>query len=247
MRLLFLFLLCMITIMGSAQNTVSTQYVELHDGSIIKAQQINQTTSTTQLTLTNGSTLIIDNKDIKSISPTHSIDKSTKNTSKWYGVINLSAMGAQASQYEGNTVKEHRYGLGASVGMGYKLHPYLHTGIGLGIDLYDIHILPIYLDISSQLPNKRVSPTLRMQTGYGIATSWSSPGYEEIDNVKGGFYWHPSIGLSINNSSNNTKISFDIGYKFQHALKNYTQVWEGHYHKDDITFKSMTFRMGLVF
>lgn len=137
-----------------------------------------------------------------------------------------------------------RPGLGAAMSTGYRFNQYLGIAGGVGFDQYifgtDERFLSLFTEFSGFVLKENFSPMYSLKLGYGFGFSDEEAGFIES---KGGYLVHPAIGFRF--GQNKLKWTMDIGYKFQKA--NLSYVFWGELREQELLYKRLTLRLGLMF
>ncbi len=89
---------------------------------------------------------------------------------------------------------ENRGSFAASFTSGYRFTHLLGVGLGVGLNYYPAQThVPVYLDIQGDLLRGRVTPFYQLSAGWSWAGDREST--FQIEQVKGGFYLRPSLGI----------------------------------------------------
>jgi len=136
-------------------------------------------------------------------------------------------------------------GIGASFSVGHRFNRFVCLGGGIGYDRFvwnsGENFVPLFLEYTSYLVPKNTSLYANVQAGYSLA-------FEDEDNLlisaKGGFMVYPAIGLRIGSLEN--KFTMDLGYKFQKAELTYADNWSPTRSEQRLTYKRLTFRIGIL-
>jgi hypothetical protein len=90
---------------------------------------------------------------------------------------------------------------------GYRICPWFATGIGVGVRVYfqEGLYIPVFADLRANLLNRKTSPYISLDIGYGFRTNNSG---------KGGFLISPSIGV-CNKLKNNIAVNLGLSYELQ--------------------------------
>jgi len=99
------------------------------------------------------------------------------------------------------------------------------AGIGVGYEIFDRNLFPVFIDIRRTLRDNDVSPFFALKMGHAFGgfkkhydnlTLYHSPYY--VNNVDykrgGGFMLHPEIGVKIP-LSENADLLFTVAYRYQ--------------------------------
>ena len=89
-----------------------------------------------------------------------------------------------------------------------QIKPWFSFGVGLGLRHYPIKeltLVPIFVDLKTNLPTKNISPFLSCKVGYSLG---------------GRFFMNPKIGISVKASSKSALI-LGVGYEMQQLGTSY--------------------------
>ncbi len=235
--LLFLGLFLCCQGLFAQEKTMSIVY--LNDGSFLKGNVISETPFRIEFQLSDGNLIQLSKGNIKSIEKIDSSEEILENGNRrknkgHYNVLNLGLLFSQNTR-SGFTV-------GANVFhyvRGYQFNPHFALGGGLGLDLYQRAYLPIFIDIRGKILNRSISLYYALNAGYTVGISKDEQFV--IRTYKGGFMFHPSIGLHF---STQKKFSFliDVGYRQQYATTVYSNEEE-----DKWIFRRISVRAGIMF
>ncbi len=129
----------------------------------------------------------------------------------------------------------------------YHFNRLIGTGIGVGIDFYNVNlgsIVPIYATMRGYLKAKNVSPYYQLAAGYGIPSiNDETSGFTSS---KGGYYLAPELGLRFGGSAD-TNFTMGLGLQWQKAR--YTLDFGDTISNniDSYTFRRFNFKIGILF
>lgn len=129
----------------------------------------------------------------------------------------------------------------------YQFNRLLGTGLGLGVDFYNVNlgsIAPIYATMRGYLKAKNVSPYYQLAAGYGIPIiNDETSGFTSS---KGGYYLAPELGFRFNGSAD-TNFTMGLGLQWQKA--SYTLDFNDTISNnvDSYTFRRFNFKIGILF
>ena len=139
-----------------------------------------------------------------------------------------------------------RHAAGTSITAGYHLKNYLAIGGGVGIDLYENLLMPVFVDIRGNIGKGNITPYYALDIGYGFPLSeWLESDDNFSNEVKGGKFIYPAIGLKFA-SRNALAFQMDLGYNFQQNERNLSNWW-GSNTIEKIWYKSFAIRAGISF
>jgi len=141
-------------------------------------------------------------------------------------------------------------GFGVQYSAVYSFSNLAILGAGLGIDYYDYGFdeifFPFFLDFSSYMIKKPVSPFFRFQGGYSMIYSKN----ENLIDKTGGLMMNPAVGLKLQGKYG-INYMFDIGFKFQDAKFTYRNNvgwwWPPGIVNREMRFIRTTLRFGILF
>ena len=122
----------------------------------------------------------------------------------------------------------------------YQLHPRFLVGIGTGISKYDDLIFPVFATFHWYITKPhRFTPFLACNIGHAFVPK---------ENVSGGFYLAPSIGISYK-LKGRQRLSLSIGYELQEysQLVTYASTMYLTQYVEDISNHSITASIGFTF
>ena len=120
-----------------------------------------------------------------------------------------------------------------------------YVGLGLGIGFHSMYPgvgennMPVFLDFRGYLREKKVSPYYNLSAGYAFAFKNEEKG---INDVKGGYVFHPALGFKI--GSNENSFMVDVGIKWTRNTFYYNFWNEIREHK--MTYERLVVRIGLM-
>lgn len=137
------------------------------------------------------------------------------------------------------------FGFGFSGSVGYRFNRLLGVGAGIGYDKFiwesGENIIPVFAEVNGFLSPSNSSLFYNLQIGYGFAQINDAYFLTE---AKGGLMVYPSLGLRF--GKENTKMTIDIGYKFQNATFTYEDQWTRTTSSEqDVLFKRLSLRFGI--
>lgn len=240
-KLIFLFLLLSLSYSTQAQDSLSQQNVQLIDGSVFKAQILEQGIDFTRVKIISGDVLLLNNELIKSIGevsilkPEKLVRRSALQHKGNYNIISVGVLAGRDSNLDFN--------IGSSILSfikGYQFNQYLGVGAGVGLDVYDDNFVPLHLDFRGNFNIKESTMYYTLQTGY----SFSAQDFGSNDDIQlnGGFLVYPAIGVKIP-SSTNLDLILEFGYRRQNATREFS--WNEN--KDEIVFQRYSFKIGMMF
>jgi hypothetical protein len=120
---------------------------------------------------------------------------------------------------------------------GYVFDEHWAAGIGVGFELFDHYLFPVFADIQYTLWDNKISPFFALKTGYAFS-SFKKKHYDNLNlnfdpyNVYnadvmnyGGFMLHPEMGVKVP-LSKNTDLLFTVAYRYQNTKTKVTQEYD---------------------
>ena len=121
---------------------------------------------------------------------------------------------------------------------GYMFNEHIAAGIGVGMDIFDFNLFPVFADIRLTLWDHKISPFLGFKTGYSFASAKKKnhEGALFVDYLQGqvieayirnygGFMLHPEIGVKVP-LSEKSDMMFTVAYRYQKTKTVASQTWE---------------------
>lgn len=156
--------------------------------------------------------------------------------------------GAKAQVIAGNEGERANgvFGFGFSASVGYRFNRLLGIGGGVGYDKYiwdsGEELFPIFAEIQGFVTPTNTSLFYNLQVGYSIAQTNNQ---YLLTHAKGGMMVYPSVGIRFGREA--TKMTLDVGYKFQNASFTYRDIWTATTSSEqDVLFKRLCFRIGVT-
>ena len=124
---------------------------------------------------------------------------------------------------------------------GYMFNEHWAMGLGLGIEIFDSNLYPLFADIRYTFSDNKVSPFIALKTGYAFGNfrakhhdeiTLNFPPFNATDvDVRhyGGFLLNPEIGISIS-LNNDSDLMFTIAYRYQKTKTNVIEIYEDDYY-----------------
>lgn len=167
----------------------------------------------------------------------------------WYGM-------AQTQTLFGETTnKQATVHLGTQGAAGYRFHPALQVGLGVGVAAYpgnigEEFIIPAFLEMRGNvLRGGRISPFYLLQGGHTFlqhkeTTDWGWTQRKSIS--KGGLYLSGGLGLNIRLTANTGLL---VGAQYQVQHNEYTETYtDGSYSiRKKMLYKRVALSTGIVF
>lgn len=109
---------------------------------------------------------------------------------------------------------------------GYKFHPKLFTGLGVGYEYYDWSVLPVFADFRYYFFDQGFSPGFMVQAGYSFKLE-NLPGnyWESNKTTFGGFLWSAGAGIRAG-ITKNSALTIMVAYRFQKLSYESSNFWD---------------------
>jgi len=227
--------------------TTTRSLLFLKDGSTINGVIIEELVDEyVKIRIAGGTIIEVKTQEIKRIQSNNdkyvlNADGSSSKQKGFYTGFNLQGMLGQTS---GEGDQQMIFGLGAQYSLGYQINKYAAVGGGVGLQLYDRVFGDAFVQLRGFLPLGKFTPTLALDTGYGVPLVLSSVN-NDWNQQKGGVSLRPSVGLRIA-TRRQADILLDVGYQVQHFQSESDWGW-GSRTEFDVWYKRMSFRVGWLF
>jgi hypothetical protein len=137
------------------------------------------------------------------------------------------------------------FGVGFSASIGHRFNRFLGIGGGIGYDKFiwesGENLIPVFAEINGFLTPTNTSLFYNLQVGYSFAQA--NDAYL-LTEAKGGLLIYPSVGIRF--GKEDTKMTLDLGYKFQNATFTYEDIWTRTTNSEqDVLFKRLSLRIGI--
>jgi hypothetical protein len=239
-----------------AQNEVTpSQNIQLTDGSVLKGKitKTDDKNNLIYIQLDSGAEIsvaantVVESKKRKGKFHQLPNGKAVKKGG-FYIIPQMYTLTARRSKTWEEDSNNIRHAIGLSVTAGHQFKNYLAVGGGIGVDLYEDALMPLFLDIRGNIGKGNLTPYYAVGLGYGFPLGkWLSDGEEwaSAKQVEGGKFIYPAIGLKFS-TRNAAAFQMDIGYNFQQNERD-SSLWWGNESRENIWYKSLAIRMGVAF
>ena len=154
----------------------------------------------------------------------------------YYGVSSLSSSYI-APYYNSDTRNELQVSPSLTMTNGYMFNEHWTAGIGVGFEIFDRNLFPVFADIRYTLWDNKISPFFAVKTGYAIG-NFKKKHYDNLTldfepyyayNAEfrnyGGYMLHPEMGVKIP-LSENADLMFTVAYRYQKMKSKVTQTYD---------------------
>ena len=132
-------------------------------------------------------------------------------------------------------------------------------GIGVGFEMFDRNLFPVFLDIRRTLWDNKVSPFFSVKIGYAFS-GFKKKHYDNLSlshaphyvsdvyyKKNGGFLLNPEIGVKLP-FNENTDLLFTVGYRLQKVQSTVSQNFGSHQKWEyKANFNRLSFGVALMF
>ena len=239
-----------------AQNEVTpSQNIQLTDGSILKGKitKTDEENNLIYIQLDSGAEVMVSANTVvesKERKGEFHILPNGKAVQKggFYLIPQMYTLTARRSKSWEGSSDNIRHAVGLTVTAGHQFKNFIAIGGGIGVDLYENALMPLFLDVRGNFGKKNLTPYYAVGLGYGFPLGkWLSNGEEwaPAKQIKGGKFIYPAVGMKF---ATRSAIAFqmDIGYNFQQNERDLGQWW-GNDAVERIWYKSLAIRMGVAF
>jgi hypothetical protein len=231
-------------ILSSAELILAQQAVNLTNGSIIKGVVVpTEDSSKVKVQTSDGSQWVFSAADVASIKEWEIEEVQREWTSKKSGFYNVSDLG----MLFGNDGVYTNVAISAQTVSGYRFNQHWSAGIGLGLESFSVPLAPIFLEGRYHLLDRRFSPFVAIQGGYGVPLeNYMGPDGKRIN--KGGVMLNPMIGIK-HQVLKNVGLVLSAGYRHQQSISTQYYWWfsEGDTGQIRTQYNRLVFRVGLIF
>jgi hypothetical protein len=129
---------------------------------------------------------------------------------------------------------------------GYSFASRFIAGAGVGIELFESLMLPLYADTRIILMKNRITPYAGLKTGYSFALEDPAANWDESYDSHGGFTLGTGAGIFI---WINDRSSFEINlsYRYQAIKTDRTYQWSGETTTLTTRYNRLELRFGILF
>jgi hypothetical protein len=129
---------------------------------------------------------------------------------------------------------------------GYKINSRFYPGLGIGIELYEQAVVPLFADMSYHFGRNVISPFIRGSIGYSIPVEDPPENWGVHTNYNGGYMYAAGMGTFIRLNGHNS-LSISLVYRFQSLKSVITQDWNDEVLNLNKQYNRIAFRIGFVF
>lgn len=158
------------------------------------------------------------------------------------GYINITDFGVIAATGENN----QNAVFSVSTFNGYSFASRFIAGAGLGIELFETLMLPVYADARLIIAKSRITPFALFKSGYSFALEDPASYWGESYNAYGGFMLGTGVGAFIW-VSDRSAFEINILYRFQSIKTERTYEWSGETSLMTTRYNRLELRFGLLF
>ena len=138
-------------------------------------------------------------------------------------------------QYLHNTREKLQIAPSFTMTNGYMFNEHWATGVGVGFEIFDHNLFPVFADIRYTLWDNKISPFFALKTGYSFS-SFKKKHYDDtiyldyepysVHNADirnyGGFMLNPEMGIKVP-LGENADLMFTVAYRYQKTKTEITQ------------------------
>jgi hypothetical protein len=129
---------------------------------------------------------------------------------------------------------------------GYSFASRFIAGAGVGIELFESLMLPLYADTRVILMKSRITPYVGLKTGYSFALEDPEPNWNESYDSHGGFTWGTGAGVFIW-VNDRSSFEINISYRYQAIKTDRTYEWSGETTTLTTRYNRLELRFGILF
>jgi hypothetical protein len=107
---------------------------------------------------------------------------------------------------------------------GYTFSSRFITGAGIGLELYETLLMPLYADMRVILLKSRIMPYAGIKAGYSFSLEDPSPAWGESYDAQGGFTWGAGAGIFIW-TGERSSLEINLSYRYQAIHTETTYEW----------------------
>ena len=129
---------------------------------------------------------------------------------------------------------------------GYRFNERLSSGIGAGVEFFDIALAPVFIDLRYNFRKDAFTPFVALQGGYSFPLE--NTYYNNSFEYKGGVMFNPCVGIRTY-FSNNSALVLSVGYRYQqvNSTRIYYNGWEEVVAERTNLYNRISVRLGFLF
>jgi len=129
---------------------------------------------------------------------------------------------------------------------GYAFIPYLFTGVGSGVELFEQATIPVFSDIRWHFYNRKISPFINFRCGYAFPLQDPESYWDFTFDTRGGMLWSAGMGTAIQMNSGNA-CTINVLYRYQGIKTLRTIEWTGYTSELLKKYNRFEIRFGFMF
>lgn len=129
---------------------------------------------------------------------------------------------------------------------GYSFSSRFITGAGIGIDLYETLIMPVYADTRVILMKSRLTPYAGLKAGYSFSLEDQAANWGESYDTRGGFTWGVGAGIFIW-TSERSSFEINLSYRYQAIHTETSYEWSEQTSYYTTQYNRLELRLGVLF
>jgi len=129
---------------------------------------------------------------------------------------------------------------------GYSFASRFIAGAGIGIELFESVMLPLFADARIILARSRITPFAGLKAGYSFALEDPAGYWGESYNSSGGFTWGTGAGILIW-VSDRSSFEINLAYRYQAIKTERTYEWSGTTTELTARYNRLELRFGILF
>lgn len=129
---------------------------------------------------------------------------------------------------------------------GYTFSSRFITGAGIGIELFETLMMPLYADARVIILKGRITPYAGLKAGYSFSLQDPAAGWGETYDTQGGFTWGAGAGIFIW-SSDRSSFELNLSYRYQAIHSETTYEWSETTSYYTTIYNRLELRLGFLF
>lgn len=133
---------------------------------------------------------------------------------------------------------------------GYRFRNGISVGLGTGLEVLDVAVMPIYTDLRYNPLKTRFSPYVWLKSGWSFAFGNHGGGqyyYGSYQEARGGFMFNTGAGIELASWRRNA-VNIGVGYRYQKIIYRQVNNWMEDMTNELVTnFNRIEVQLGFIF
>jgi hypothetical protein len=232
-----------LTVSLSAQKR-NRQTVVFDGGSRITGTILVDSSDYLKLRITSPQIVTLNKSEISFTTPASDIEKPYIDMHGYSIRVSASVLAGRNSEGNAGNMSFH-------LSNGYRFRNGISLGLGTGLEVLDVIVMPIFTDLRYNLLKTRLSPFVWLKSGYSFAFGNRDEGldyyYGYYPEARGGFMFNTGAGIELASWRRNA-VNIGVGYRYQKIIYRRVNNWMEDMTNELVTnFNRIEVQLGFIF